>query len=203
MSTTIENALKLFRQHGGMLRTREALSKGVHPETLYAMRDRGLLVEEIRGLYRLADAPTPDNPNLAYVAAKAPHSVVCLVSALSFHGLTTQIPRAIQLAVPRGAYHRITLFPAPVEVFRFDPKTFDHGIETHLVNDMPVRVYSIARTLADVFKYRNKLGMDVALEALQLAKERTKVAPTEILQAAREVRQESVMTPYLQSTFSR
>ena len=192
-------ALRTFRRHGGALRTKEALALGIHPATLYDLRDSGRLTELARGLFRLTDAKESESPDLAVVAARAPDAVLCLISALAFHNITTQIPAVIHLAVPRGSYHQLKLSPLPVQVYRFDPKTFTAGIETHDISGSPLKVYSVSRTVADCFKFRNKIGLDVALEALRLARERKKATNRELLHFARALRVEGAMQPYLQA----
>ena len=121
------------------------------------------------------------------------------VRELVIFGITTQIPRAVQLAVPRGRYAGLRLRTPPVKIYRFDPPTFDQGIEVHKIDRGTVRVYSVARTLVDCFKYRNKIGMDIALEALRFARSRKRTSNREILQFARLLRQDRVMAPYLES----
>ncbi|MCX7055899.1 MAG: type IV toxin-antitoxin system AbiEi family antitoxin domain-containing protein [Proteobacteria bacterium] len=195
----IEQALTAFRQRGGTLRTGEALGAGIHPATLYQLAAHGQLVRLTRGLYRLASAEEFSNPDLAVVAAKAPSAVVCLVSALAFHELTTQVPREVQLAVPRGKYAALRLKSPPVAVYRFDKTTFDAGIESHTVDGADIRVYNVARTLVDCFKFRNKIGLDVAVEALRFARSRRQVTNREILSYAKLLRQERVMGPYLEA----
>ena len=151
-------------------------------------------------LVRLGNKRTgeAEHPDLALVAARAPDAAVCLISALSYHDITTQIPSFVHLAVPRGSYHGIRL-PIPVTVYRFDPKTFNKGLETHRVDGMPLKIYSAARSVVDCFKFRNKLGMDVALEALRLARLRKRVQNRELLLYARLLRVENPMSPYLQA----
>jgi predicted transcriptional regulator of viral defense system len=131
------------------------------------------------------------------VAAKAPEAVVCLISALAFHGITTQVPRVVHLAVPRGRYAGLRLRTPPVRIYRFDAPTFDQGIEPHPIDGVAVRIYSVARTIVDCFKYRNKLGLDVAIEALRFARKR--ISNREILHFAQLLRQDRVMAPYLES----
>lgn len=194
----LNTALKAFRDKGGTLRTRDLIARGVHTDALYALRDSGRVVELGRGLYRVADAGEAEHPDLAVVAARAPSAAVCLISALSYHGITTQIPSTVHLAVPRGNYHGIKL-SIPVTVYRFDPKTFDEGLESHSVGGLPVRIYSAARSVVDCFKFRNKLGLDVALEALRLARQRKRVQNKELLRYARLLRVEKPMTPFLQA----
>jgi predicted transcriptional regulator of viral defense system len=191
-------ALQAFHDKGGTLRTRDLIALGVHTDALYMLRDAGRVVELGRGLYRLADAREAEHPDLALVAARAPDAAVCLISALSYHDITSQIPSSVHLAVPRGSYHGIRL-PIPVTVYRFDPKTFNKGLETHRVGGMPLKIYSAARSVVDCFKFRNKLGMDVAIEALRLARQRKRVQNRELLHYARLLRVETPMSPYLQA----
>lgn len=191
-------ALQAFRDKGGTLRTRDLIALGVHTDALYMLRDSGRVVELGRGLYRLAETGEAEHPDLALVAARAPDAAVCLISALSYHDITTQIPSSVHLAVPRGSYHGIRL-PIPVTVYRFDPKTFNKGLETHRVGGMPLKIYSAARTVVDCFKFRNKIGLDVTLEALRLARQRKRVQNRELLHYARLLRVETLMSPYLQA----
>jgi predicted transcriptional regulator of viral defense system len=170
----------------------------VHTDALYTLRDSERIVELGRGLYRLADAGEAEYPDLALVAARAPDATVCLISALSYHDITTQIPSSVHLAVQRGSYHGITL-SIPVTVYRFDPKTFNKGLETHRVGGTPLKIYSVARSVVDCFKFRNKLGLDVALEALRMARQRKLVQNRELLHYARLLRVENPMSPYLQA----
>ena len=124
---------------------------------------------------------------------------MCLISALAFHGITTQVPRVVHLAVPRGRYAGLRLRTPPVRIYRFDVPTFDQGIEPHPIDGVPVRIYSVARTIVDCFKYRNKLGLDVAVEALRFARARKRISNREILYFAHLLRQDRVMAPYLES----
>lgn len=192
----LDTALEAFRKKGGTLRTRDLIALGVHTDALYTLRDSGRIVELGRGLYRLAETGEAKHPDLALVAARAPDAAVCLISALSYHDITTQIPSSVHLAVPRGSYHGITL-SIPVIVYRFDPKTFNKGLETHRVDGMPLKIYSAARSVVDCFKFRNKLGLDVALEALRMARQRKRVQNRELLHYARLLRVENPMSPYL------
>jgi predicted transcriptional regulator of viral defense system len=191
-------ALKLFRDKGGTLRTRDLIALGIHTDSLYALREKGQIVELGRGLYRVADALEAEYPDLAVVAARAPNAAVCLISALSYHDITTQIPSSIHLAVPRGTYKRIRL-SMPITVYQFNTKTFTEGLESHRIGGMPVKIYSVARTVVDCFKFRNKFGIDVALEALRLARQRKRVQNRELLRYARLLRVETPMSPYLQA----
>lgn len=194
----LDAAIRAFRDKGGTLRTRDLIGSGVHTDALYALRDSGRVVELGRGLYRLAEMREAEHPDLAVVAVSAPSAAVCLISALAYHQITTQIPSSVHLAVPRGSYHRIKL-SVPVTVYRFDSRTFDDGLETHRVDGMPLKVYSAARTVVDCFKFRNKIGLDIVLEALRLARQRKRVQNRELLRYARLLRVEKPMSPYLQA----
>ncbi len=194
----IDAAKRLFRRHGGVLRTSEALRLGIHPRALYAMRDEGLLECLSRGLYRLADLPPLGNPDLVAVALKVPGGVICLISALAYHELTTQIPHEVYLALPRGAEPPRLDYP-PVRVFWFTGKAFSEGVETHEVDGVPVRLYGAEKTLADCFKYRNKIGLDTVVEALRRYVSRRHRQVDTLMAYARICRVEKVMRPYLEA----
>lgn len=196
--TTAQIALNLFRQHGGILRTAEALRLGIHPRTLYAMRDSGMLEQLSRGLYRLADLPPLSNPDLVTVALKIPKAVICLVSALAFYELTTQIPQALDVAL-RNRAERPRLGYPPLRVFWFSGPAWSEGVETHQIDDITVRMYCPEKSIADSFKYRRKIGLDIALEALRLYRQRDPVDVSKLLNYARICRVERVMRPYLEA----
>jgi len=187
----------IFRQHGGLLRTMEAIRLGVHPEVLYGMRDAGVLELVRRGLFRLVDSPPIGNPDLCLAAKKIPKGVICLVSALSFHDITTQIAHEVYIALEFGS-RTPSLDRPPVRVFRFKGPAFDQGIEVREIDRIPVRIYSPEKTLADCFKHRNKIGLDVAIEALKLYKARKPVRVDLILRYARICRVEKIIRPYLE-----
>lgn len=189
----------IFRAHGGQLRMHEALAAGLSRYQLYKLRDEGVIETIGRGLYRLADLPPIGNPDWVAVAARFPKAVLCLVSALSFHGITTQIPHQVHLAVARQARLPQLDYP-PVQGYRFAEAAFAAGIEIHTLDHTPIRIYSAEKTLVDCFKFRNKIGQDVALEALQLYKSRLKNRPAEILNYAKLCRVEQVMRPYLEAS---
>jgi predicted transcriptional regulator of viral defense system len=194
----LEEARTVFRRHGGMMRMAEAVGAGIHRRALYALRDSGALEQLSRGLYRLADAPSLRNPDLVTVARRVPRGVICLVSALAFHELTTQVPHEVYLAVPRASECPRIDYP-PVRVFRFGPGPFAAGVEEHKINGVAVRIYSPEKTLADCFKYRNKIGLDTAVEALRRYRDRRKVNVEAVLRYAQVCRVSNVMRPYLEA----
>src|SRR5438094_10152120 len=129
-------ATAAFREHGGMLRMAQALRAGIHRRTLYALRDAGVIEQISRGLYRLVDTPPLGNPDLVTVALKVPRGVICLLSALSFHELTTQIPHVVYVAIARDAEPPRLDYP-PVRSFRFSGRAFSEGVETHELDGVP------------------------------------------------------------------
>jgi predicted transcriptional regulator of viral defense system len=193
-----QHAERLFRQHRGVLRTSRALALGIHPRTLYRLRDSGRLVLVSRGVYRLADLPEPSQPDLVVIATRVPQAVVCLISALAFHGITTQVPHEVHIALPRGQRSPRLGHP-PIRVFRFTGRAFSEGVETHAIEGVPVRVYGPEKTVADCFKFRNRIGLDVAVEALRLSRERKRASVRTLLHYARICRVERIMQPYLEA----
>jgi predicted transcriptional regulator of viral defense system len=194
----IQHAKAAFKRHRGLLRATGALELGIHPRTLYSMHKSGQLLRLGRGLYRLADLPQLGNPDLVSVALRVPKGVICLISALAFHELTTQIPHEIYIALPQRA-KLPKLGSPPVRVFWYIRPAYGAGIERHKLDGVPVRIYSPEKTIADCFKYRNKIGLDTALEALRLYRERGPVRVSEVMKYAAVCRVQKVMRPYLEA----
>lgn len=191
-------AIRLFRSHGGILRAAEARHLGIHQETLRTLVRQGILESMTRGVYRLTEMPIPEHVDLVVVAKKVPDGVFCLISALAFHHMTTQIPHEIYVMIPaRHAAPKLD-WP-PVRFFRASKKVFDVGVETHQVGTSTLRVYDPAKTVADCFKYRNKIGVDVAVEALRDYLDRRDASFQTLLAYARTLRVERVITPYLEA----
>lgn len=197
-STPTEKAIAVFRERGGILRTSEALHLDIHPHTLYMLRESGEIQQLSRGLYRLADLPPLSNADFVIVARRIPQSVICLISALAFHELTTQVPHAVHIALPRGPRAPVLDYP-PLRVYRFSGPAWSEGLDTHLIDSVPVRIYSAAKSVADCFKYRNKIGLDVALEALKNYRQRRDFDMDSLVKYSRVCRVERVMHPYLEA----
>lgn len=188
----------IFRKHGGQLRMSKAIEQGISRYTLYSLRDKGVIEQVSRGVYRLVELPPIGNPDLVTVSLRFPNAVICLVSALAYHDLTTQVPHDVSVAVARESRLPSLTYP-PVRPHRFSDKAYKAGIEKHRLDGVPVKIYSPEKTLADCFKFRNKIGMDVVLEALKLYKERKKFKLGEMLKYARICRIERVIEPYLEA----
>lgn len=195
----VEAALRaLSRARGGAFRTSEALARGVHPRDLYRLRDDGALERVSRGVYRFAGRPALAYPDLVTVALRVPRAVVCLVSALHLHGLTGEIPREVSIALPAGTKAPALAWP-PLRVYRFSGELFELGVERRVLDGVPVRVYGAARSVIDAFRFRRRLGLEVALEALRAGLARRAFTPAELLALARRCRAAGVIRPYLES----
>jgi predicted transcriptional regulator of viral defense system len=191
----ISLVLRLARRRGSITR-REVAEAGIHTQILSRLVRAGTLERVARGRYRLHDAPITEHHGLALVAAAVPRAVICLLSALSFHEVGTQLPHEVWIALDRRSRRPALSYPR-LRVHRFSGKALTEGIETHRIEGESVKVYGVAKTLADVFKYRNKVGLDVGMEALREAWRARKVTMEEIHFYARLCRVERVMRPYL------
>ena len=194
----LTTARAAFRRAGGTLRMSEALRRGVSRTTLYALLQEGAVERISRGVYRLADLPPISTPDLVTVATRIPKGVVCLISALAYHELTTEVPHAVYLALRRGSAAPRLDHP-PLRVFRFSEPAFSSGIETRKLDGVAVRIYSVDKTVADCFKYRHKIGLDVALEALRGWRTRKGATVETLLDQARVCRVEKIIRPYLEA----
>jgi len=195
--TTAERILKLAARQR-LVRPRDVEALGIARAFLTRLERRGLLERRARGVYVLADAPVSEHHSLALAAKLVPRGVVCLLSALRFHGLTTQDPHEVWMAIDYKARKPSVQFPA-LRIVRFSGRSLADGIETHLIEAVPVQIYSPAKTVADCFKYRNKIGMDVAIEALRDALRKRKATIDEIHRFAKVCRVANVIRPYLES----
>lgn len=192
-----EQILALARRQG-VLRPRDLDDSGIPREHLRRLLAEGRLLRCGRGLYVPADARPTENQSLAEACKRVPRGVVCLLSALQFHGLTTQTPFEVWMAVGKTNWAPRADYP-PLRIVRFSGPALSDGVEEHRVSGVPVKVYGPAKTVADCFKYRNKIGLDVALEALRDCWRRRKATMDELWQAARACRMTNVMRPYLES----
>ena len=197
-ASAAEKAKQLIREKSGIIRTADALRAGIHRRTLYELRDAGELAQVSRGVYRLADQPPISNVDIVTVAARIPRAVVCLVSALAFHDITTQIPHSVSIALEKGAEPPMLDYP-PLTVHRFSGGALTEGVQEHVVDGVTVRVYGPEKTLADCFRFRNQIGMDVVLEAMKLYRARRTFDVGDLLKYARICRVETVMRPYIEA----
>ena len=189
--------IRLIRKMG-LVRPADLEARGVARAELYNLRDKGLVAREARGLYVVSEHPYTAEHALAQVAKRVPAGVFCLLTALRFHGLTTQNPAEVWLALPEKARKPRLDYPR-LRVARFSGDALTAGIETHRIEGVEARVYSAAKTVADCFKYRNKIGLDVALEGLRDGWQKGKLPMDALWHYATVNRVANVMRPYLES----
>lgn len=195
--SSADSALAFIRERG-VVRARDLEAAGLSRMWLTRLGRLGLVERVGRGLYVAADAQWTEHHSLAEVAARVPHGVVCLLSALNVHGLTTQAPSEVWVAVDRKA--RAPREPGlPIRLVRFSGAALTSGIEERSVEGVTVRVYSPAKTVVDCFRYRNKIGLDVAIEALRDCYRQRLATVDELWEYASKLRVAAVIRPYLES----
>ncbi len=182
----------------GLIRPRDLAALGLPRVALTRLVRQGLLTRVGRGLYARPDRNMSEHGTLAEVARKHPQAIVCLLSALRVHDLTTQSPFQVWLAIPNKARAPKLEYP-PLRIMRFSGSALTHGIENHQVDGVTVRVTNVARTVADCFKFRNKIGLDVAMEALQEAWRAKRVSMDDLWRYATLCRVTNVIRPYMES----
>ena len=195
--TAAERILKLAAQQP-LVRPRDVADLGITRETLLRLYRQGLLTRPARGVYSLAEASVTEHHSLAVAAKLVPRGIVCLLSALRLHGLTTQDPHEVWIAIDFKAHKPAVASPA-LRVVRFSGPALVKGIEAHKIEGVQVHVYSAAKTVADCFKYRHKIGIDIAIEALRDVLRSRKTTVDEIHRFAKVCRVANVMQPYLES----
>lgn len=190
-------ALRLARKFG-LLRPRDLQSAGIPRIYLSKLVEQGELLKTGRGLYRPADASLSENVSLAEAAKRSPQGVVCLLSALRFHGLTTENPAEVWMAIPRGARPPKSGVPA-LRVARFSGLMMSEGIEHHIIQGVPVQIYNAAKTVVDCFRFRNRIGVNIAVEALHGAWQSKQARADDLWRYAKTCRVLNVMRPYFDS----
>ena len=192
--------MEVIRKQGGIIRTQEAFQRGIHRRTLYGLRDEGVLFPIARGLFHLAAGPDslPTEIDLVNVTKLVPHGVICLISALSFHELTTEIPHEVWIAVERKAHKPRVKYP-PVRAMFFTGTCFNEGIEVHRIMEQDVRIYNAPKTVIDCFRWRNAVGIDVALDAARTYLKRRDASPSRLMDYAKLCKVEKLVTPYLEA----
>lgn len=192
------NTAMSLLEGGALVRLRDFQRAGVSPETLSRLVREGVAIRQARGLYQLTDATVDARHTLAEASALTPKAVVCLTSALQFHELTLQMPSAVWMAIDRTAWKPHIEYP-PIHFVRFSPKALSEGVEHHAIEGISVPVFTPAKTIVDCFRYRNKIGLDVALEGLRSGLRSRKVTPDQIWQFARDARIWPIIKPYLEA----
>jgi predicted transcriptional regulator of viral defense system len=198
MGNSFEDIRKIFIDNHGIMRSSEARKQGIHPQTLSRMLDEGHLIREERGLYRLSDIQYSGDSDLIQIAKLVPRGVICLTSSLSFHQLTTYIPRAIWVALHQEM-KKPKLSHPPIEVVWLSGDAYSSGIQEHKLDGVTVSIYSPEKTVADCFKFRNKIGLDIAIEALREYLKQPNRDLNLLIRYARVDRVRNVIEPYLRA----
>lgn len=197
----LELAIISIRRAGGILTMSEALAIGIHRRELYALRDSGDLEVISRGLYRLADTPAPSLPDFIPVAKKIPHGVICLISALAFHEITTQIPHFVYVALPSNAHKPAIAYP-PMRFFWYTNKLLTTGVQEHTFDGCTFKIFDVEKTLIDCVKFRKKIGMDIVLEALKMYWQSKKTNLDTLFEYAKLFRVEKILKPIMETIVS-
>ena len=192
-----EQILEIAKKYG-VIRGSDIENVGISRSYLNILWKEGLLDKLGRGVYMSKETPITEHINLIEISKRVPNAVVCLISSLDFHNITTQIPHKIWLALPRGAWSPKIEYP-PIEITYIANDAYLFGIEEHQINGSTVKVYTPAKTVADCFKFRNKIGLDVAIEALKDAWRAKKININELMDAAKVNRVANVMRPYIEA----
>ena len=198
MQQSIQPEVERLAGEFGVLRPRDVEAAGIPREYLLRLLRKGVLVRSGRGLYRLASAPVTEHHSLAEVAKRVPDGTICLLSALAFHELSTQLPPEVWIALPAGRRAPRT-DTAKIRVVRFTGRALTEGRQIERIEGVPVSVYSAAKTVADCFKFRNKIGLDVAIESLRNCLRTRRASVREISHYAEICRVARVMRPYLEA----
>ena len=194
----LELAVDAFKKAGGILTMSEAIKLGIHRRELYSLRDSGELEVVSRGLYRLVNMPDPSLPDFIPVAKKIPHGVICLISALAFHEITTQIPHFVYVALP-GHAHKPSISHPPMRYFWYSQKLLSTGVHEHTIDGCTVMIFDVEKTLVDCVKFRNKIGMDVVLEALKMYWHSRKANLEKLFEYAKLFRVEKILKPIMET----
>ena len=197
MAKPLQKIMHYIREHG-MVRPRDIEAIGLPREYLIRLHRQGKLNRSGRGIYTVPDANVTERHSYAEVAKRVPEAVICLLSALAFHEITTQSPPSVWIALRKGA--RKPMLPSPsLRIVRLSGPSLTEGIENHQVEGVPVRVYSPAKTVADCFKFRNKIGLDIAIEALKDCLRQKKASVNDIYRYAKICRVSNVIRPYMEA----
>jgi predicted transcriptional regulator of viral defense system len=195
---TQREQLAAFLRKQGIARLAEIRRAGITAATVSRLKREGFVTKLGRGLYQLADVAPEGNHSLAEAAKRVPKGVICLVSALAFHGITDQMPRRVWIAIGPKDWKPQIDYP-PLRIVRFAAKFLHDGVETHEIEGVPVPIFGVAKTIADIFRHRRSVGIDVAVPALKEALRQRKTTPSEISASAMRGGVWNALRPYLEA----
>ncbi len=196
-----EPFIKIFKDEHGILKLDRAIKLGIPKFAIYQMYAKGILEKEQRGLYRLASGEPLGNLDVVQVSLLVPKAVICSLSALYFHNLTTQVPDKVYISLPGNVQTPPLEYPT-LDIYWLSKEAYIAGIEEYLVDEIPVRIYDREKTIADCFKFRNRIGLDTAIEALKDYVRQPKPRMDKIFEYARIDRVEEVIKPYIRTIVS-
>lgn len=194
----IENAIKIFNAHQGIMRMSGAIKFGISRKTLYKMVEQEIIIKLERGLYSLSNGPQLGNPDIITVSIKVPKGIICLVSALVVHNLTTQIPHGIDVGIHYKSRISKMISP-PLRIFRFSGDAFTEGIETIKMDGKEINVFNREKTICDCFKFKDRIGIDIAKEALKSYIETGKYSVEKLLKYADICKVKTIVKSYLEA----
>lgn len=198
MSPRTQELMNYFKKHGGVLRFNDILKVGFHPDSLIAIEKAGEVEKIARGLYRVVNYKPGSHPDIVIASLQAPKGAICLISALSFHEATSEIPRYVDIAIPQGTHANRIKYP-PVKFYRFAPEAWEAGLEEHEIEGHKIKIYDLAKTVVDCFKFRNRIGVNIARKVLKAGIAEKKIEPKEIMKYAKICRVSSIIKPILEA----
>lgn len=198
MNQKSDELIPFIQANGGIIRYSAVLNAGFHPDSLMNLLKRGKIRKISRGLYMSVEQEFDENPDFVISSLQAPRGVICLLSALYFHEATDEIPKYVEIAVPKGTHAYRIKYP-PVKIYHFDDKSWGSGIDEHEIDGHKVRIYNLPKTIADCYKFRSRIGMDVFRKALKVSLREKKVNPNEIMMYAKVCRIENSIRPILEA----
>ena len=198
MQTKQDQLIQFIKKNGGFARSAELVRVGFYKAIIYSALKDGLIERVRHGVYSRAGTLDFSHPDLVTASVVVPTGVICLITALSFYEVTDEIPRQIDIAVTKGYWNKGT-DKLPLKFYYFSRETWKQGIEEHVIDGKKIRIYSLAKTIADCFKFRNQIGADIARSALKNALEQKKVNQREIMKYAKICRVTNIIKPILET----
>ena len=198
MQKKTQEIINYLKNHGGVARFSSILKAGFHPDSLATLEKEKKITKIARGLYQISNYDIGSYPDFVIASLQAQKGIICLLSALAFHEATNEIPHSVDMAIPQGAHANRIKYP-PIKFYHFASKAWQAGVEEREIGGHKIRVYSLPKTIADCFKFRNKIGVDVAREALKVAITEKHIKPKEIMHYAKICRVDGIIKPILET----
>ena len=198
MKKKTQDIISFLQNHGGIIRFSTIIKAGFHPDSLTTLKKEKRIEKIATGLYKLTNYTFGSHSDFVTAYLQAPRGVICLLSALAFHEATNEVPHYVDIAIPQGTHANKIKYP-PVRFYHFSPKSWKDGIEEHETGGHKLKIYGLAKTIADCFKFRNKIGINIARDALKVAITEKGVKPGYIMQHAKICRVDNIVKPILEA----